>query len=407
MIPVRGKLTSIRSASVAVAIGMIFLCSCATQNSTCLRLPADVTMNKDAGRGGVLMVAVRLASGEKLPLVLDTGSPLTVLDKSLEPKLGRRLHAGTLWNFGVEQGVGAYAAPKLYLGGVPLQMSGTNVITFDRNKLADHDWPSFMGFLGMDVLHHYCIQLDFAAGKMRFLDDEHADTKNWGKPFPLTDIGDGCFSIKDNLAGGEGLGSEIDTGCSSSGWLRPELFQQWTNRTSAADGGIHSPDGVLAGETYHNLDFRLLDAKTIASDDLHTKMNGIGLRVLAQNLVTLDFPNRTMYLKHTSDWPLVDKKTTAMVMTMAKSALKFLIQLQRKGQLPGWAKNVHGRTRDFHCNHDDSPYLDSATLSILKNGDSSVYHYTVIRTSKRGVWTLQKAWQTDAKGRELQEYAVP
>lgn len=364
-------------------------------------------MNQDAGRGGLLMVMVRLADGEKLPLVLDTGSPITAFDKSLEPKLGKRLDTGTLLNFGVLQDVGVYAEPKMYLGNVLLRTTGTNVVTFDHHKLAGSGWPSFGGFLGMDVLRNYCLQLDFAAGKVRFLDDEHADKKNWGQPFPLTDIGDGCLSINDNLAGVNGRGSVVDSGCDNSGWLRPELFQQWTNQASSADEKIYSPDGTLGGEIYRDLDLRELDAKSLASDDEHIKLNGVGLRALAENLVTFDFPKRTMYLKHTSDWPLVDKKTTAMAKAMAQSTVKFLIQLHSKNQLPGWAKNVHGRTTDFNFNHDDSPYLDSATMSILKNGDSSVYHYTVNRTSKRGPWKLQKAWRTDQNGHTMVEYPLP
>lgn len=386
---------------------ILLLCSCATENSVHPRLPATVTMNKEAGRRGLLMVVVRLANDEKLPLVVDTGSPVTAFDKSLEPKLGKRLGKGTLLNFGVKQDVGVYAPPKLYLGNVPLQTVGTNVITFDRQKLADQGWPSFMGFLGMDVLRNYCIQLDFAAGKMRFLDDEHADKKNWGEPFPLTDIGDGYIYINDNLAGVKGWGSMIDSGCNYSGWLQPALFRQWTNQDSSADEKFYSPDGTLGGEIYHDLDLRELDAKSLASGDSHIKFNGVGLRVLAENLVTFDFPKRTMYLKRTSPSPLVDKKTTATAMTMAKSALKFLIQLHRKDQLPGWSKNVHGRTTEFHSTYNDSPYLDSATLYILKNGDSSVYHYTVIRTSKRGPWKLQKAWRTDQNGHTIEEYPLP
>ncbi len=353
------------------------------------------------------MVVVRLPSGEKLPLAVDTGSPITAFDKSLEPRLGKRLGTGTLLNFGVEQDVGVYAEPKMYLGNVPLRTTGTNVVTFDRQKLAGQGWPSFMGFLGMDVLHNYCIQLDFAAEKMRFLDDEHADRKNWGEPFPLTDIGDGCFFINENLAGVKGRDSMIDSGCDDSGWLQPALFRQWTNQDSSADEKIYSPDGTLGGEIYRNLDLRELDAKSLSSDDEHVNLNGVGLRVLAENVVTFDFPKRTMYLKHISDWPLLDKKTAAMVTAMAQSTLKFLIQLHRKNQLPGWSKNVHGRTTDFRFDHDDSPYLDSATWLILKNGDSSDYHYTVIRTSKRGSWKLQKAWRTDDNGKMLQEYAVP
>ena len=145
----------------------------------------------------------------------------------------------------------------------------------------------------------------------------------------------------------------------------------------------------------------------MASDDEHAKLNGVGLRILAENVVTFDFPKRAMYLKHISDWPLVNKKEAATAKAMVQSALKFLIQLHSKNQLPGWSKNAHGRTTEFHSNHDDSPYLDSATLYILKNGDSSVYHYTVVRTSKRGPWKLQKAWRTDQNGHTIEAYPLP
>ena len=106
---------------------MCLLFSCATENAVRPRLPATVAMNPDAGRGGLLMVTVRLANDEKVPLVLDTGSPLTAFDKSLEPELGKRVDTGTLVNFGVKQDVGVYAMPKLYLGNVPLQTAGTMI----------------------------------------------------------------------------------------------------------------------------------------------------------------------------------------------------------------------------------------------------------------------------------------
>jgi hypothetical protein len=386
----------------------LLLCSCATEKPAHPRLPATVSMNEDAGRGGLLMVVVRLADGEKLPLAVDTGAALTVLDKSLEPKLGSRLDTGTLLNFGVTQDVDVYAAPKLYLGNVPLQITGTNTVTFDRQKLADKGWPSsFMGLIGMNVLRNYCLQLDFAAGKLRFLDDEHADKKNWGRPFPLTDIGDGCFSINENLAGVNGAGSLIDTGCDSSGWLRPALFRQWTNQESSADEKIYSPDGTLGGEMYHELDLRELNARALASDDGHIKFNGLGLRALAENVVTLDFPNRTMYLKHTSDWPLGSRETEAAMKSALKSSIKPLEQLKKRGQLPGVSKADHGEPTAFHFNHDDSPYLDTATWDGLKNGDSSVYHYTFTRAAKQDPWKLQKAWRTDQKGHTMEEYPVP
>src|ERR1035437_7268218 len=114
---------------------ILLLCSCATENSVHPRLPATVTMNKEAGRGGLLIIKLRLENGEKASLVVDSGMPIVVFDKSYESKLGKRLGTGSLWNFGVEQKVDVYAAPRLFLKGTPL-MAGTNVVTFDSKQLS-------------------------------------------------------------------------------------------------------------------------------------------------------------------------------------------------------------------------------------------------------------------------------
>ena len=363
-------------------------------------------MNKEAGRGGLLFVTLRLETGEMLPFVVDTGCPVTIFDKSLEPKLGSRLGAGTSLNFGVKREIGIYAAPRLYLGSTRLQLAGTNILACDCKQLPSNTDQPIMGFLGMDVLEHYCLQLDFATGRMRFLDPETANKKGWGKPFPLTDLGDGCFIVGENLAGANGLGSLVDTGCSYDGWLVPGLFQQWTNQAHLpADGAARSPDGLLGGEVYSDIDLHGLDAKLLLTDDSHIKFNGIGLHFLSRHLVTFDFPERTLYLRHTSADPLLDEATETAGQAVAKSAVNFLRGLMKKGQLPGWSKRDEVATKKVHFYFH---FPDSITCDHLqKKGDASVYHYEIARTSKDSPWQLQKAWRTDARGHLLEEYPVP
>lgn len=61
----------------------------------------------------------------------------------------------------------------------------TPVRTVDFKQLSKQVGDSIIGILGMDCLRHYCLQLDFAAGKMRFLDPKQLDVSQLGKPFPL------------------------------------------------------------------------------------------------------------------------------------------------------------------------------------------------------------------------------
>ncbi len=81
-------------------------------------------------------------------------------------------------------------------------------------------------------------------------------------------------------------------------------------------------------------------------------------------------------------------------------AEEFLRNLKKKGQQPGWSKNDKGAI-------ELEAYSNSVTFGIRKNGDSSIYHYTVSQTSKDSPWTLQRAWRTDQKGRMIQDYPVP
>jgi hypothetical protein len=286
-------------------------------------------MNELAGRGGWLIVTLRLESGEELPLVVDTGASATMIDKSLEPKLGKPLGTAMTQSWGVKETNSIYAAPKLYLGGAPLMMTGTGIFTFDCKQMSSGAGRPIMGILGLDVLEHYCLQLDFAAGKMRFLDDERADHQKWGKAFPIIALNatDARPAVGENLFGAQGPHSLIDSGWDDDGWLMPQFFQQWTNQAVLpAKGEARWPVGMFGGETYAFVSMR---EQKVESD-------GIGLRFLARHLVTLDFPKRTMYLQRQSIGPLPDPrlKTTRMeaLEPLIKAVIKEDVVAARKEQ---------------------------------------------------------------------------
>jgi hypothetical protein len=122
------------------------LCSCATRMSR--QLQAEVNINRDAGRGGLVFVKLRLASEEELPFIVDTGSPGTLFDKSLVPKLGFRLPIGT-WTVPIgneKQKSGVYWEPKIYLGRTRLK-TGRLCATADFQKLSKQLGHPVMGIL--------------------------------------------------------------------------------------------------------------------------------------------------------------------------------------------------------------------------------------------------------------------
>jgi len=283
---------AIRVFQPGVACCLMLLCSCVTSDSIRPTLPPETPINSGAGRGDVLLLTVRMGSGQELSLGVDTGAPYTLLDKSLEPTLGQRLGRSTTRFPGRKAVGGLYRAPQLWLGNVRL-LTGRWVATTDMSNVG---YPGpLQGILGMDCLRHYCIQLDFMAGRWRFLDPENLNPEDLGQPFPLTRPGD-CFAARENLVGVKGQGSLIDTGCNFDGLLTPQLFRKWTNHWESPvcelSGCAVFPNGQFGGATYTNLDLHVYPG------------NVVGLRFLARNLVTLNFPKQTMYLKQRSVGPL-------------------------------------------------------------------------------------------------------
>ena len=297
--------------------GLLLMQSCATVDSIQPRLPAEVAINEDAGRWGLLLVTLRLESGKELPFIVDTGTARTLLDKSLEPTLGRPRGRITMNSWGVKKESHLYAAPKLYLGGAPL-MTSSNIVTIDLRGLRSRSGPQPMGLLGLDCLRHYCIQLDFEAGKMRFMDSARLKVEELGKAFPISIAGGRPYICHPSLAGGTSTNSLADTNTEDGKDKGRELpvgrdlpvTYSLIDTGFDADGRVNKgaikghdsgrvrlPECVWDGQTYTNLVVGVGE-----------QANLLGLRFLARHLVTLDFPRQTMYLKQTSAGPLAGER---------------------------------------------------------------------------------------------------
>jgi hypothetical protein len=406
---------------VSLFVSTLLLCSCAIQPQPSGLIPpparpADVTINKDAGRGGHLLVSVWLDSGAELPFMVDTGSPLTLLDKSLEPQLGKCLGAVTLSNFGTKYAASCYAAPKLYFGNTPL-ITDSNAFTSDFvKKMSSGEGRPILGILGMDCLRHYCIQLEFQAGKMRFLDPNHLKPARLGPALPVTLVhveGEPpewihpCVS-RCSLAGGADTDLLIDTGANCDGLLASGLFRREAQEqrlrmpadTDKEPNNLGLPQRVWSGNTYTSL----WVGNGASSTDGESGENSLGLRFLARHLVTFDFPHRIMYLKQVRRGPLLDVELAAAVKAAGKSAYPLVWKLLKKGQLPGWSKEQRGTMKGVFQFHQNP---DTITFDAVKKGDSSTYHYQFTRSSTDNPWQLQKAWRTDQNDHTVQEYPVP
>jgi hypothetical protein len=323
----RSDMSSIRHwCIIFAAIGLLCLSSCVTPDSHRPALPDEARFDPEAGRGGLLRLKVHLADGEELGCVVDTGSPLTLFKTALAPRFGTRL--GTTIGSTVRgpETNGVYRAPALYLGSTLLQ-TGPRVFT--------HDAGADQVMLGMDTLSHYCVQLDFAANKIRFLEPDGLDVKSLGEPFRLTFSKDGYA-----VAHGHLLGVRwwlIDTGTPLDGLMTPRDFDRALRDERVAPCAeklndvelrcAFFPRTALGGNTYPDLMIGTITERVWIP-------NILGLNFLARNLVTLNFPKRVMYLKPASGGEPLD-----LSKYLTLEAGMFLESLEERGQLPGWSKS--------------------------------------------------------------------
>jgi hypothetical protein len=389
---------------IALCFGFVLLCSCATQNSVHPNLPAETSFNQEAGRGGWLLVKLHLENGEELLFVVDTGSPDTVLDKSLETKLDKRLGTKKIhYGFYKNTTGGMYAAPRLFLGNTQL-LTGDRILTEDLHQKIS---PGVAGILGIDCLRHYCVQFDFADRKLRFLDPDHPSSEDLGKPFPLTLLF-GCVFTRADFFGQGHVFSRLDTGYIGGidASVNPKQFRRILQKqkpvmtATAPAKTVETASiacfakGGFGGETYTNLTIAEWNSVPWSAQTL------IGLQFLARHLVTFDFPNRMMYLRQESVGPL----SSGFFLSM--EAEHFLVELEQKDQLPGLSNNPQGDLNAPRINSSGT-YPFSQSFDFQKTGDTSNYHYTVVRASQDSPWKLQKTWRTDANENIVEEYHVP
>ena len=400
---------------LAACACLMLLCSCSTRaiwsGGDSLRppLPPETSFNKDAGHGNHLFVRLHLANSEDLLFGVDTGSPYTMLDKSLEPILGKRLGKMKFaYEWAGSATVDGYEAPKLYLGGVQL-LTGDRVFTDDLKRMGD-DLP-LMGILGMDCLRHYCIQLDFAADKMRFLDPDQPTSENLGKAFPLRVDSFKPSTTHANFLRQGDADYVVDTGDVSDAALKPKLFsQELGGQTVQMTLQTKTFAGVKVNEAF--LPNTVFNGEACTNFILGERPDGnlIGIRFLARHLTTLNFPKQTMYLQRRNDEPFADENNfiNASGYAYTMEAQEFFLSLKSKGQLPGWLKEEHGGVSVWTPNKETAEiYPISRTFIATKSGGVSEYRYTVVKVSRNAIWKLQRAWRTDAKGHVVEEYPIP
>ena len=394
----------------------MLLCSCATENLVRPPLPPPIPFTQDTDH---IYIQLRLENGKEIPVIVDTGSTSTVLDKSLEPLLGNCLGTQKAdFPFFGERVLNVYRTPKLFLAGTPL-LTDRRIFAVDL-KMIQEDRP-IMGMLGMDCLRNYCLQINFADHKIHFLDPDQPGIGSRAVKYLVKYKSyDGIPWIHGRFFGQSSARWEIDTGCTADIAPTPKPLREMQVQTSnhlVLFGHKNSTNGFPPEVFwfYPNIIFNQEACTNFMWTDAHGN-NLIGLRFLSRHLTTLNFPKRTLYFEPGDAESLADTSNLTnfvgnsfgnAIYAFSTRATQFLADLAKKHQLPGLSENDRGTIAMNQILNGITNYPISVVFVAIKKKDKHQYHYTVSQPSQTSPVKLQRAWQTDAKGHLLQEYPVP
>ena len=293
---------------------ILFLANChvvETKESSGEYTEQDVLAEFKIAKGGdPILLPVRFKDKEYL-FLLDTGASKTSLDTSFKGELGKAKRKGRMLTSGGPVEVEFFSAPEVFLGPFNLK-DCREVICVDLTMHSLVGGKTISGFIGMDFLRNYVIQIDCDKGKLLFLEpiSRQEDDQDLGEELAIYYDSLGWPRIVANIGDGIKVGFMIDTGLNYSGMMDSRIFEN-----IVSDGRIRTSESLLetVAGTIRQREARiskLLVGPFEYQNLIFAEVNRwccLGLPFLSRHIVTLDFPNGKVYFKKGKEFKKVDE----------------------------------------------------------------------------------------------------
>ena len=262
--------------------------------------PQAVSWYKFPGDGDAILIPVVVA-GQSYSFILDTGSRITLLDRSFRRLFDKPVDVKTARSSTGDMTLELFSAPSIKIKGINrfLPAGIPKLVTIaDLGEVREWSGHDIAGVLGMDVLQYTTICIDPDEQRVSFLD---AVPDGAGAVTPLR-YWPGKLPAIEMFAGGERVEALVDTGSLGAveGALDDNTFAQLarigaitdeqTERFVTLTGECETRSGML----------RRLSIGRFVHHDLYfdsSELSSIGMLYLNRYIATFDFPNGRLYLK--------------------------------------------------------------------------------------------------------------
>jgi hypothetical protein len=281
-----------RQARFLVATLAFHFCMTEIRASDDTNIVEQFRVTKD---GDFILVPVMIGD-DNYQFVLDTGTTGSVLDSSLEDKLGEPLGSVRLNEKKLQP---LYRMPRAFVGTSRIPLRG-ETLCMDLSGFRRSSGHDIRGFLGMDFLRKYVIRIDFDRGDVAFL---RSAPRSECPPFRLSYNRFRRPTVDIEFADGLTVPFAIDTGAiaGATGHITTRTFDRLRQeglltllekpaRGVDLFGKTKFRGGCIERLKVGDFTHRQLYIAEGAADEL-------GLDYLSRFVVTFDFPNDRLYLE--------------------------------------------------------------------------------------------------------------
>jgi hypothetical protein len=279
--------------------GLLVICAAVAASQSLVRADGAPPVGEfEIGKDGRFLIVPAAHDGKELLCLVDTGASVSAFDVSLRDSLGEPRGHKLLKTPGGFVRREMFDWPDVRLGDSSLR-SRQHVICLDLSDVRHATNSEIYGVIGMDILKSSLMQVDFDAGRLRFLKALPADRRPLGEPVAMPHGEGGTPQLIGRIGAERFVRFVIDTGAQGNS-VEAELFDELadeglvgTGRTFVSvtiAGELRGQRGRLSDLTIGPFTQRGLRVSRI-------NLSSVGLRYFSRFQTTFDFPAERVYLR--------------------------------------------------------------------------------------------------------------
>lgn len=240
--------------------------------------------------------------GKVYTFLVDTGTPYSTFDTSLESLLGEPRQTFEVKHPKTQKLYKShiYYGPDATIGSQPMQRGGP-VACVDLAEVREAIGIDIRGIVGMGFFRRYVLQVDFEKGKLRLRESDIAKHPDWGEAVALGTISPGLPVVMSKFAD-YSVPFVVDLGYRGAGQLSQKAFTTLVEKKAILPaaarldrGPLGMVDARVARVSEISLSKTLIWKNAVIEEA--GQVNRLGLALLSRCMVTMDFINSKLYIK--------------------------------------------------------------------------------------------------------------